>query len=97
LAFSYYATERNKQQQQLKQNRKYNMQPSTIHLLKRIEELKQIETKTKEQSAKLIELAAEAKALGYEVEVKETKKSSKKEKVDKLPVDDVQEEDNTQL
>ena len=76
------------------------MQPSTIHLLKRIEELKQIETKTKEQSAKLIELIAEAKALGYDVEVKEAKKSfksSKKSKVDKLPVDDEQEEDNTQL
>jgi len=74
------------------------MQPSTIHLLKRIEELKQIETKTKEQSAKLIELAAEAKALGYDVEVKETKKSSKKAKVDKIPVDDVQDQDNnTQL
>ena len=73
------------------------MQPSTIHLLERIVELKQIEPKSKEQSAKLIELAAEAKALGYEVEVKETKKSSKKAKVDKLPVDDEQQEDNTQL
>jgi len=73
------------------------MQPSTIHLLERIVELKQIEPKSKEQQAKLIELAAEAKALGYEVEVKETKKSSKKSKVDKLPVDDEQEEDNTQL
>ena len=73
------------------------MQPSTIHLLERIVELKQIEPKSKEQKAKLIELAAEARALGYEVEVKETKKSSKKAKVDKLPVDDVQEEDNTQL
>ena len=73
------------------------MQPSTIHLLKRIEELKQIETKSKEQSAKLIELIAEAKALGYDLEVKEAKKSSKKAKVDKLPVDYEQEEDNTQL
>ena len=73
------------------------MQPSTIHLLERIVELKQIEPKTKEQSAKLIELIAEAKALGYEVETKETKKSSKKAKVDKLIVDEEQEEDNTQL
>ena len=91
------AITRSPEQKHTKQNRKYNMQPSTIHLLKRIEELKQIEPKSKEQSAKLIELAAEAKALGYEVEVKETKKSSKKAKVDKLPVDDEQQEDNTQL
>ena len=73
------------------------MQPSTIHLLERIVELKQIEPKSKEQQAKLIELAAEAKALGYEVELKENKKSSKKAKVDKLIVDEEQEEDNTQL
>ena len=73
------------------------MQPSTIHLLKRIEELKQIEPKTKEQSAKLIELTAEAKALGYEVETKEAKKSSKKAKVDKLIVDQEQDDNNTQL
>ena len=73
------------------------MQPSTIHLLKRIEELKQIETKTKEQSAKLIELIAEAKALGYDLEVKEAKKSSKKVKLDKLIVNQEQDEDNTQL
>lgn len=73
------------------------MQPSTIHLLERIVELKQIEPKSKEQQAKLIELAAEAKALGYEVELKETKKSSKKAKVDKLPVVDIPEDNNTQL
>jgi len=73
------------------------MQPSTIHLLERIVELKQIEPKSKEQKAKLIELAAEARALGYEVEIEADKKPSKKAKVDKLPVDDEQQDNNTQL